>query len=63
MKLDHFLTLYKKNSKWIKRLNIRPETIKILEDNTGSNFSDIGHSNYFLDMSLEAREIKTKIKY
>ena len=42
---------------------MRPETIKILEESTGSNFSDIDHSNVFLDMSPEAREIKAKINY
>ena len=58
------LTPYIKiNSKWIKGLNMRPETIKILEENTGSNFFDISHSNFFLDMSPEAKETKTKINY
>ena len=42
---------------------MRSEAIQILEERTGNNFSDIGHSNIFLDMIPEAREIKAKINY
>ena len=64
MRLDYFLTRYTKiNSKWIKDLNVRPETIKLLEESTCSNLPDIDHSNIFLDISPEARETKAKISY
>ena len=63
MKLDHFLTPHTKiDSKWMKDLNVRRESIKILE-NTGSNLCDLGCSNFLLDISPKAREAKTKIDY
>ena len=49
------------NSKWIKDLNVRPEIIKLLEENIGSMLFDTGLSNTFLDMSPQARETKAKI--
>ena len=62
MKLEHFLTPYTKiNSKWIKDLNIRPETIKLLEDNIGKTLSDIKHSRIFYDPPSRVMEIKAKI--
>ena len=48
------------NSKWIKDLNVRPETIKILEENIGNKILDIAHSNILSDMSPQARETKDK---
>ena len=62
MKLDHFLTPYTKtNSKWIKDLNIRPETIKLLEENIGKTLSDIHHSRILYDPPPRILEIKPKI--
>ena len=62
MKLEHFLTPYTKiNSEWIKDLNIRPETIKLLEENTGKTLSDINHSKILYDPPPRILEIKAKI--
>ena len=62
MKLEHFLTPYTKvNSKWFKYLSISHDTIKLLEENIGKTFSDIIHSNIFLDQSPKAKETKVKI--
>ena len=62
MKLEHFLTAYIKiNSKWIKDLNIRPDTIKLLEENIGKTLSDINHSNILYDPPPKILEIKAKI--
>ena len=62
MKLEHFLTPYTKiNSKWIKDLNIKPETIKLLEENIGKTLSDIHHSRILYDPPPRILEIKAKI--
>jgi len=62
MKLEHFLTPYTKiNSKWIKDLNVRPETIKLLEENIGKTLSDINHSRILYDPPPRVLEIKGKI--
>ena len=62
MKLEHFLTPYTKiNSKWIKDLNIRPDTIKLLEENIGKTLSDIHHSRILYHPPPRILEIKAKI--
>ena len=62
MKLEHFLTPYTKiNSKWIKDLNVRPETIKRPGENIGKTLSDINHSRILYDPPPGILEIKAKI--
>ena len=62
MKLKHFRTPYTKiNSKWIKDLNVRPETIQLLEENIGKTLSDINHSRILYDPPPRVMEIKAKI--
>ena len=62
MKLEHFLTPYTKiNSKWIKDLNVRPETMKLLQENMGKTLSDINHSRILYDPPSRILEIKAKI--
>ena len=62
MKLEHFLTPYTKiNSKWIKDLNVRPETIKLLEKNIGKTLSDINHGRILYDPPSRVMEMKAKI--
>ena len=62
MKLEYFLTPYTKiNSKWIKDVNVRPKTIKLLEENRGKTHSDINHSGILYDPPPRVMEIKAKI--
>ena len=63
MKLEHFIIPYtQKNSKWFKYLNVRPKTIKLLEQNMGKTLSDINHSKILYDPPPIVMEIKAKNK-
>ena len=62
MKLEHFLTPYTEiNSIWIKDLNVRPETIKLLEENIGRTLDDVKQSKILYDPTSGVMEIKTKV--
>ena len=62
MKLEHFLTPYTEiNSKWIKDQNLRPETVKLLEENIGRTLNDINQSKVLYDPPPSVMEIKTKV--
>ena len=54
-------TIYRNKAKWIKDLNVRPETINLLEENIGRTLFDINCSNIYFDLSPKAKEIKAKI--
>ena len=62
MKLEPYLIPYIKiNSKWIKDLNVRPETIKLLQENIGRTLYDLNHSNILYDPPPRVMEIKIKV--
>ena len=61
MKLEHLTSYTKINSKWIKDLNVRPETIRLLEENTGRTLDDINQSKILYDPPPRVMEIKTKV--
>ena len=64
MKLDHSLSPYTKiNSKWMEDLNVRQESIKIVEENTDNTLFELSHSNFLQDTSTKARETKAKMNY
>ena len=60
-KLEHFLKKKNKNSKWIKDINIKPEIIKLLEENISRILFEINYSNICLDLSPKAKEMRAKI--
>ena len=62
MKLEQFLTPYTKiNSKWINDLNVKPDTVKLLEENIGRTFNDTNQSKILYDTPPRVMEIKTKV--
>ena len=62
MKLEHFLTPYTKiNPKWIKVINVRPETIKLLEENIGRTLDDLNKSKILYDLPPRVIKIKSKV--
>ena len=64
MKVDQSLTPYTKiNSKWMKGLNVKQESIRILEENPGNTLFELGHSNFLQDTSMKAKETKAKMNY
>ena len=64
MKLDHSLSPYTKiNSKWMKDLNVRQDSIKILEENTGNTLFELSLSKFLQDSSTKAKETKAKMNY
>ena len=60
----HFLIPHTKiDSKWMKDLNVRKESIKILEENTDNNLFKLNHSNFFIETSPKSREARAKMNY
>ena len=56
-------TIHKDKFRWMKDLNVRQDSIKILEENTGNTHFELGHNNFLQDSSMKARETKAKMNY